>query len=96
MTAEQLIRDAKLGTAKTVLVEAAFEKVWPLVEGRFGDRRSEESARLRLAGILLLLARVVTDEDFLVSAALRAFIGGVPAHSDMASTTIVPSRRRTG
>jgi hypothetical protein len=91
--AVQLIRDAELSTAKTVLVEAAFEMVWPLLEGRFHDRRSLESARLRLAGILLLLARVVTDEDFLTSAALRAFNGADPTHADMASSATAPSRR---
>jgi hypothetical protein len=93
MTAEQLIRDARLGIEKTILVEAAFDKVWPLLERRFHDQRSRESACLRLAGILLLLARVVTDQDFLMSAALRAFNGDDPAQQDLTSSFQVLSRK---
>ncbi len=93
MTVEQLIRNAELGNAKTVLVEAAFEKLWHLVKARFHDRPSREFARLRLAGILLLLVRVVTDEDFLLSAALRAFNGDDPTHANMASSLVIPPRR---
>ena len=73
MTAEEIISGAQLSHSQTVLVEDAFQEVWAAVEARFLGERSRNKARVRLASILALLARVVTEADYLKAAALRAF-----------------------
>jgi hypothetical protein len=76
MKAEQLIRESNFSPARIEVIEEAFAQVWPLVEAQFLGRRTKERARLRLASIVLLIARVVSDVDFLKSASLRAFLNG--------------------
>jgi hypothetical protein len=76
-TVEEMVRGARLPAAQTALVNDAFVEVWATVEARFPDEHSRNEQRARLVGILLLLVRVVTDKDFLKSAAYRAFTGSV-------------------
>ena len=75
MTVDEIIDRAQLSSAQTALVNDALLEVWAAVEARFHGAGPRNAARLRLAGILLLLVRVVVDADFLRAAAFRAFTG---------------------
>jgi hypothetical protein len=75
MTAEESIDRGQLSSAQAALVEEAFLQVWASVEACFHDAGPRNEARLRLAGILLLLVRVTVEADFLRGAAFRAFTG---------------------
>jgi len=74
MKAQQRIREANFPPDQIAMIEEVFEQVWLVVEPDVNIDTSPECARVRLANICLLLARVIiNDPAHLKSAAIRAF-----------------------
>lgn len=72
--ASQLIQEAGLASDQSQRLEATLERAWTKLSGRRDERVSNEHDRTRLAGIILLLARVIKDDSQKVEeAALRVF-----------------------
>ena len=75
MNTNDVIRQSGFDSERTALVEQVFEQCWAELETQLPNKDSEQRAQLRLVNVICLLARVVTDEDRLKSASLRAFNG---------------------
>ena len=74
MKARQLIESTPHSPETFAILSQAFERAWSGVETRFVSPAAREAARLRLSGIILMLARDnFRDAERLQSAAVRVF-----------------------
>ena len=74
MKARKLIEDAAYPPEVLATVCEAFDQAWHKIESRFVSEADRETARMRLAGIILMLARdSISSLEALRDAALRVF-----------------------
>ena len=74
MKARKLIEDAAYPPDVLAVVFEAFDQAWHKIESGFVSEGAREAARMRLAGIILMLARdAINDLEELRDAALRVF-----------------------
>ena len=74
MKARQLIESAPHSPETFAILSQALETAWSEVEPRFISPEAREAARLRLSGIILMLARDnICDAERLQSAGVRVF-----------------------
>ena len=75
MKARQIIENAAFGPDQLKVVFQAFDEAWARIAGNFGeDGTSAETARTRLANIVLAIAREGgNDAAAIKNAALQAF-----------------------
>ena len=74
MKARKLIEDAAYPPEVLAVVFEAFDQAWHKIKSGFVSEGAREAARMRLAGIILMLARdAINDLEELRDAALRVF-----------------------
>jgi hypothetical protein len=72
MQARKLIEDADHTPEKLAVVSEAFEQAWREIQVGYASDATRKEARVRLAGIILMLARdKPLDAERLKSAALK-------------------------
>jgi hypothetical protein len=75
MKARQLITDAGLDTSTRKTVDRAFDQAWSIVAKNYQSPLAVEAARLKLANILVSLAREgCKDPGRMADQAVRTFL----------------------
>ena len=76
MKARKLIDDAAYAPEMLTVMFQAFDEAWQAIEPRFVGDAAREEARLKLAGMILLLARDNSrDAQQLQRAAVNLMVG---------------------